>query len=267
MSGFPTTVRLGRSNLVVSPLGVSGGYGVPTSALLRAWDRGVNYFYHGSRRRDGMATAIREIVAAGERERLVVVLQTYSRLPSLLEAFLQRGLRELGIEQADVLLLGWYNRAPGPRLMDRVERLREAGMFRHLAVSAHHRPVFGSYARDGLFDVLHVRYNAAHTGAESDVFPHLGEDPPGIVAYTATRWGSLLKASKMPPGEAPLRGRDAYRFALTRPGVDVCMSGPASAAEMDEALAALDEGPMDAEEEARARRIGRFVHAGRARRA
>ena len=266
MSGFPSTVRLGRSNLEVSPLGVSGGYGVPASALLRAWDRGVNYFYHGSRRRDGMSTAIREIVAAGERDRLVVVLQSYSRIPSLLESFLRRGLRDLGIDHADVLLLGWFNRPPGPRIMDRVEALREGGLFRHLAVSAHRRPVFGSYAADRLFDILHVRYNAAHTGAESDVFPLLGEGRPGTVVYTATRWGSLLKASKMPPGEAPLRGRDAYRFVLTHPSVDVCMTGPASAAEMDEALAALVEGPMDEEEEERARRIGSFVHGRSARR-
>ena len=48
MASFPRRVTLGRSGLSVGPLGVSGGYGVGAGAVLRAFDRGVNYFYHGS---------------------------------------------------------------------------------------------------------------------------------------------------------------------------------------------------------------------------
>lgn len=50
MAGFAQSVVLGRSGLSVGPLGVAGGYGVPTNALLEAFERGVNYWYHGSRR-------------------------------------------------------------------------------------------------------------------------------------------------------------------------------------------------------------------------
>jgi aryl-alcohol dehydrogenase-like predicted oxidoreductase len=39
------------------------------------------------------------------------------------------------------------------------------------------------------------------------------------------------------------------------------MSGPKNAAELEEALAALDEGPLSAEEMARVRRIGEHVRA------
>jgi hypothetical protein len=38
------------------------------------------------------------------------------------------------------------------------------------------------------------------------------------------------------------------------------MSGPKDDAQMHEALAALDEGPLSVEEEARIRRIGLWVH-------
>ncbi len=61
MASFADRVTLGRSGLSVGPLGVSGGYGVGAKALLRAFDRGVNYFYHGSRRSPGMGDAIREL--------------------------------------------------------------------------------------------------------------------------------------------------------------------------------------------------------------
>ncbi len=261
MGSFPSRVTLGRSGLSVGPLGVSGGYGVDAEALLRAFGRGVNYFYHGSRRRSGMTGAIRELAAAGHRDELVVVLQSYARTPGILEAWFARGLRQLGLDAADVLLLGWYSSPPSERLLERATRMIEKGMVRHLGVSAHHRPAFVGYAADPRFSVLHIRYNAAHTGAESEIFPHLGPGPgPGTVAYTATRWGSLLKAGKMPEGEEPLRARDCYRFVLSNPDFNVCMTGPKNAAEMDEALAALDEGPLSPDEAARIRRIGRFVH-------
>jgi aryl-alcohol dehydrogenase-like predicted oxidoreductase len=262
MTGFPETVTLGRSGLSVGPLGVAGGYGVPARAVLEAVDRGCTYLYHGSRRAVGMRDAIRELVAAGRRDRIAVVLQSYSRSAALLEWSLSRGLKGLGIDHADVLLLGWHTR-PSERVMERAARLAERGMFRHLAVSAHHRPAHVGFAADQRFAICHLRYNAAHTGAERDVFPHLpATGRPGFVAYTATRWGALLKASRMPPGEAPLRGRDAYRFALSCPDIQVCMTGPRSAAEMTEALAALDEGPLAPEEAARIRRIGEHVRGG-----
>jgi len=261
MAGFPQRVTLGRSGLEVGPLGVSGGYGVGAGAVLRAFDRGVNYLYHGSRRNQGMAAAIRQLVAAGHRAELVIVLQSYSRSPGLMERSLTRGLQQLGIESADVLLLGWYNGPPGDRLLERAERMRENGMFRHLAVSGHRRPAFVGHAADRRISIIHVRYNAAHTGAENDIFPHLpAEGRPGVVAYTATSWGALLKPRRMPPGEAPLRARDCYRFVFSNPDFNVCMSGPKDDVQMDEALAALDEGPLSAEEDARLRRIGRWVH-------
>lgn len=259
MAGFGARVTLGRSGLSVGPLGLAGGYGVEAAAVRRAFDRGVNYFYHGSRRAAGMTAAIRDLVAGGHRDELVVVLQSYWRLPELLEWSLGHGLRQLGIDHADVLLLGWYRHTP-ERVVARAERLREKGMFRHLAISAHHRPSHVGFAADPRFSVLHLRYNAAHTGAEQDIFPHLpSEGRPGTVAYTATRWGSLLKAGKMPPSEQLLRARDAYRFVLSSPHVDVCMTGPATGEQMDEALAALDAGPLSPEEEVRIRRIGAWV--------
>jgi aryl-alcohol dehydrogenase-like predicted oxidoreductase len=262
VSAFPDRVVLGRSGLAVGPLGVAGGYGVGAAALRRAFDRGVTYFYHGSRRSGGMRTAICDLVAAGERARLAVVLQSYTRFPALLERSLAAGLRQLGLDHADVFLLGWFNGMPGERLLERAERMRSSGMFARLAVSGHKRPAFVAFAADPRFDVLHIRYNAAHAGAEQDIFPHLpAAGRPGIVAYTATRWGALLKAGRMPPGEAPLRGRDAYRFALSNPDLNVCMCGPRDDAELDEALAALDEGPLTPVEDARIRAIGRWVHA------
>ena len=112
----------------------------------------------------------------------------------------------------------------------------------------------------GPFDVLQLRYSAAHRGAEEEVFQDLPSNRPGITTYTATRWGKLLKAKKMPPGDAPMTAAECYRFALTHPSVDLCIAGPRTEEQMLEGLAALAQGPLDLQEMERAKRIGDFVH-------
>lgn len=263
---FATTGILGRTGLRVGRLGVACSYGAPAAAFEEAFERGVNYFYWGSRRTRAMARALRHLVARGHRDQLVIVLQSYSRSARLMEHFLHQGLRRLGLDAADVLLLGWHNRPPSPRLVDRALALREHGRFRFLALSGHHRPLFPALAAGSPFDIFHVRYNAAHRGAETEVFDRLpAERPPGLVTYTATRWGDLLDPRHMPAGEPPLRGADCYRFVLGHPAVNVCMSGPGTREEMQEALLALELGPMTPEDMARARRIGDHLHRTRRR--
>jgi len=175
----------------------------------------------------------------------------------------ERGLRKLGIDRADVLILGWFNRYPGRRVLDAATRFKEQGKVRFLAMSGHNRKTHGRVAAmsETPIDILMVRYNAAHTGAERDIFPHLPADNrPGITSYTATRWGQLLKERKMPAGEEPMTAAECYRFVLSNPNIDLCFTGPKNVAELDHALLALDAGPLSAEEIERVRRIGDHVH-------
>lgn len=232
--------------------------------MLEAFERGVNYWYHGSLRGRGMTSAIRTIDAKGRRAELVVVLQSYSRWAWVLERTFMRGLRSLGLTYVDVLLLGLFNSSPPAAIVERALRLREVGLVRHIAISAHRRTAFAEFESKGLYDVFHIRYSAAHPGADMDVFPKLpGAKRPGIVAYTATRWGQLLDPQRMPDGQPPLRGRDCYRFVLSNSQFDVCMTGPRNGTELGEALATLDEGPLSPEEMTRVKMIGQFVRAQR----
>jgi aryl-alcohol dehydrogenase-like predicted oxidoreductase len=109
---------------------------------------------------------------------------------------------------------------------------------------------------------LHVRYNAVHPGAETEVFPQLPAEAqrPGVVAFTATSWGQLLKSGKLPAGEKRPTGADCYRFAMSNPAVDVCISGPSNADQAKEALRALELGPMSADELAWMHRVGKAIH-------
>jgi aryl-alcohol dehydrogenase-like predicted oxidoreductase len=256
---FRDRVSLGRSGLRVCPLGLGSSYGVSRESCLRAFDEGVNYFFWGSVRTEGMAHAIQQL-APTHRDELIVVLQCYARFPWLLSGSVQKGLKTLGLQQADVLLLGWHDRIPKERLLMAAEQMRSRGLFRHLALSTHHRPLVAELCRNTAFDVFHLRYNAVHPGAEEDVFPHLPDQArPGIVSFTNTCWGRLLDPARMPPGQAVARATDCYRFALSNPKVDVAVCGPKTDEELSCALSALDEGPLDEEEMARIRLVGRYV--------
>ncbi len=145
--------------------------------------------------------------------------------------------------------------------MEAALRIRDQGKARFLGVSCHRRPTFRKYIDDGLFDVVMFRYNAAHRGAETEVLPHMcGPNRPGTVAYTATRWGHLLDSKRMPPGETAPRASDCYRFVLSQPNIDLCLSGPANVDQMKDGLYALDRGPLSEEEMTWMRRVGDTVN-------
>ena len=261
-----TTFRsgtLGRTGISVGRLGVAASYGAPAAAFEAAFERGCNYFSIGSgRHRSGMRRAVRNLCRQGRRDQLVIAVHTYARVGTFTAASLHRMLRSLGVAYADVLVLGWHNRPPSARLLEHARRLRAEGMFRFLGMSGHKRALFPQLAEVGDFDVFHVRYNAAHRGAETDIFPQLPRKaPPGIVSYTATRWGHLLDPKKMPPATQVPAASDCYRFVLSNPAVDVCLCGPRDMDQMQTALASLDLGPLDPDDRLRMQRIGDFIRA------
>jgi aryl-alcohol dehydrogenase-like predicted oxidoreductase len=269
---FTERVPLGRTGLLVSRMGMASGYGVSAAAMERAYhEYGVNYFYVSPILNQGnMIKAVRNL-APGHRDDLCIVqarpfIKGYGGFR--LERYVERWLKKLGLEWLDLLLQD-VRKPFSRKLADRIERLRESGKVRFLGISGHDRPLIRRFACGELempADFYHIRYNAVHTGAEQDIFPHLPrENRPGIVIFTATCWRKLLKPKLLPPGEKPLEARDCYRFVLSNPDVHVCLTGPSNEARMEHNLEALKAGPLEEEEMARIRRIGEHIY-GTARR-
>jgi aryl-alcohol dehydrogenase-like predicted oxidoreductase len=251
---------LGATGLRVGRLGAAASYGVPAASVEAAFEQGVNYLYWGTFRRSGFGQAIRNL--SSQRDRMVVVIQSYSRVAGLMAWSLERALGALHLDHADVLLLGLWNRPVPERILDAARKLKERGLVQYLAASSHDRPLIRRWVTAREFDVVHFRYNAIHTGAESDIFPYLPtENRPGTVAYTATSWKQLLDPKKVPKNEKVPRASDCYRFILARSEVDVCMTGPSNAEQMNEALEALRRGPMAEDELAWIRRVGAAIYA------
>jgi len=249
---------LGRTGVTVGPLGISASYGVPAAAVERAVEAGITYVYWGSVRTAAFADALRHL--APRRDRITLVVQSYSRLATVLGWSVERALRRIGYDHADVLLLGYWNSPMPARIVDAARTLQRRGLVNFVGVSSHNRRVAATLAASGDYDLVHVRYNAAHPGAEDDFFPQVsGENRPGIVSFTGTSWGQLLNPKYIPEGERTPTASDCYRFVLSHSSVDVCATGPASADHVEEAIAAGDLGPMTPEELAWMRRVGAEV--------
>jgi len=253
-------VSLGRTGLRVTRLGVAASYGTNEAMVEAAAERGVNYFWWGALRTKKMARGIKA-VARKKREDLVVVLHAMSRTPSAMSTLVQKSTNRLGVDYLDVLLLAGYNKAPDPRLLEHAQELRNKGSIRFVALSGHQRLLFPELEKERQIDIFHLRYNAAHRGAENEVFEHLPQEGgPGVVTFTSTRWGSLIDPAFMPPGDPPPSASDCFRFVLSHPKVHVACCGPSNMDQLEKNLECLERGPMSEEELERMRRIGSFVY-------
>jgi len=228
----------------LSAMGLAPSYGAGAREVEVAYERGVRFFFWGALRLPSFGAGIRRL----PRDQIAIAIQTFTHRGFLLGPSVDTARLRLRTDFIDILCLAFREEGIDPHVLDAARALVGRGVVRSLMVSAHDRARLVSYAND--FDALMVRYNAAHRGAEEAVFPAAR----AVVAYTATRWGSLV---------GPMRASDCYRFVLSHPKVTSCLFAPANRAELDEALIALERGPMSADELAEARRIGDAVRAHR----
>jgi aryl-alcohol dehydrogenase-like predicted oxidoreductase len=254
---------LGRTGRPVFRLGLSASYRPGRETVFRAVDDGVNYFFaYGFDSQ--MVKALREVMKT-KREKIVLATGAYNYVFSYSSPrkSLEKRLRQFGTEYLDVLMfLGVMKpKELPPRVLDEMMKLREEGKARWIGISTHDRKFAGQLAREGLLDVLMIRYNAAHRGAETDIFPHLTAHNPGIVSYTSTRWTRLLSRPKGWPADQPVPTAGmAYRFVLNNPTVGVVLTAPRSLAEFNENIAAVRKGELGDEEMAFMRRFGDAVY-------
>ena len=262
---FSEKVILGKTGLKVGRLGISSSYGASAGVFEEAFEYGCNYFTWGTFIKGDsreMKKAIRNIIAKGKRNQLVISVFTYAHEPFLTRYFLKKRLKALGLDYIDVLLLGYFPKVPSQRILNGARKLKDSGMVRHLGISGHNRKMFKEVKDIPDIDVLHIRYNAAHRGAEDDIFPFYKDhhDRPGIVSFTATRWGKLLNSKNMPLGEKPMSASDCYRYVLSNPSIDICMMGVKNAYQLRENLALMEIGSMRKEEIERVERIGEYIY-------
>jgi aryl-alcohol dehydrogenase-like predicted oxidoreductase len=242
-------------------LGLATNYGINGEDVEWALENGVNYIFWTPNARRVTAS----LKAALKRNRESFILAsgpTTGYFGGSIKRSCDRLLKALETEYLDVFQLFWLGRASiwTSSTIDALISLRESGKVRAIGVSIHDRKRAGKLAGDSPLDMLMVRYNAAHTGAEQDIFPHLAKRKPAIIAYTATRWRGLLKRPRDWSGPV-MTASDCYRFCLSSPHVDIVLTGPKTRKQLQENLSELrDKGPLLEEENSWIRNYGQIVY-------
>ncbi len=254
---------LGRTGRSIFRVGLSASYRPGARAIHRALDEGVNLlFCYGFDSQ--MTAAIREM-SPSQRDRVTIVTGAYNLVwgyPDLRRS-LEKRLRQLRTEFIDVFMsLGVMKPSQMPQeVFGQLARFREEGKVGAIGLSTHHRVFAGELARDGKVDVLMIRYNAAHRGAEREIFPHLQPHNPGVLSYTSTRWTSLTRRPKGWPPDRPLPDPStAYRFVLSNPHVHACIMAPSNERQLAGNLQGIRRGPLGGEELQRMLQFGDLVY-------
>lgn len=236
---------VGGHPLVRLGLATRGDSQLTRSDVEHTLARGINFLNWC-----GVPDALSETVAAfGPRRRDVVLcVQFEARTAADAVIELERLLAELHTDYIDLLTFYYVEAAsewqeiagPGGAL-EYCRQAQRAGKVRWLGVTSHQRPLAAQMAQSGLLDALMIRYNAAHRGAEQEVFPVTDALRLPVIVYTCLRWGALLRPTPDdPPGFVVPRPPAWYRFALQSPSVAIALMAPENRAELEEDLTTLD---------------------------
>lgn len=282
-AGLPPVCRLGlasRGNTQLAPDDVHEGI-----------EHGVG-FLNWCGNSGGLSRAVAE--RARDRHRLVLSWQLEPTDADGAERALDAALLELGTDYLDIVTFYYVERESTWRRItgaggayEAMARARQEGKVRLLGLTSHQRrlavrigtspapaaaasvcrtPAEDSPLTDGherALNLLMLRYNAAHRGAEQDVFPVTDRQRMPVIAYTCLRWGALAAPTpEDPPGFLPPPAREWYRFVLAHPSVAVALMAPSGRSELVENLSLLDEWRPPTDEE----RAELIQHAERVRR-
>ena len=257
-------IPLGSTGNTVRRLGLSASFWPGKKTIYEAVDNGITVFFCFGIDYQ-MLRVLRDIFKSG-REKYTVISGAYNLLfthTDIYKSFRKRS-KQLGTDYIDYFLfLGVTKPKHMPcRVTEDLVKLKASGAVRGVGLSCHDRRLVGKLADEGDLDTIMMRYNAAHRGAEADIFPHLAAHNPTVISYTSTRWGYLLRRPKTWPKEEPIPTAPmCYRFVLSNPHVDIALTAPRNIKQLRENLAALEQGPLDADEMAFMRRFGDVVHA------
>ncbi|CAB5080717.1 hypothetical protein D3OALGA1CA_5248 [Olavius algarvensis associated proteobacterium Delta 3] len=240
-------------------MGIAGNYGIGSSDIEWAAERGANYWVWGASFKK-VTEGIKEVIRKN-REKNVVALLGWGFFGRQVRRSIENALRKLNTDYLDIFILGWLGRTSiySQGVVDALLKLKQEGKIKAVGTSIHDRQRAGQLALDSEIDLLMIRYNAKHTGAEEDIFPYLRKRNPAVVSYTALAWQQLITPVKgietAPwPGSneeatiPPLTPELCYRFVLSNPHIHLVLTGPKNREQLMMNFRAMQQGILTPEE-------------------
>ncbi len=251
-------------------MGIAGNYGLDSSDVEWAADHRANYWVWGSSFKK-VTEGIKQVISQN-REKHVVAMLGWGYFGWQVRRNVEKALRKLNTDYLDVFKLGWLGRTSfySRGTIDTLLKLKQEGKIKAIGTSTHDRQRAGKLALDSELDLLMIRYNAKHPGAEEDIFPHLKKRNPAVVSYTALAWQQLtspVKGIEMPPWPGnkdettipPLTPELCYRFVLSNPHIHIVLTGPKNRDQLKINFRAIDQGELSNEELSWIRQYGQLI--------
>ena len=227
-------------------LATRGNTSLDRSSVEAALEAGVDYL-NWCGHTDGMRDAIRNL--GSKRRSVAIAVQLQSRTAPLARRELAAIKRDLDTAYIDVVTYYYVEDpaewaeiiAPGGAA-EVLDEERARGTITTIGLTTHQRSLGAQLAQSGRIDLLMIRYNAAHRGAEEEVFPITRKLGVSAVAFTCLRWGALLQETPQDPqGFVPPAASQWYRFVLTNRDVDVALMAPDGDRELQDNLSILND--------------------------
>jgi len=231
----------------VQPLGLGGSTETRPQMIDRAFRLGIDYFFFYTLKFSGLVEGVSSLCRR-HRQEICIATGTESRKFESLDSTLEDALLSLRTSFLDIFYLEYL--APSEsfqdieRALDLVSKWKTDGRIRYIGASVHDRDLAIRTLETGMVDVLMHRYNMAHQRSEASVLPRASELGIPVVAFTCTRWGSLLKGHREWDRGVPTAG-DCYRYVLRHPAVRLALTAAQSIRELSENVSILEEGSMN----------------------
>jgi aryl-alcohol dehydrogenase-like predicted oxidoreductase len=248
-----------------SCLGLAAGPNKAPLYVRRAFAGGINFFFFYG---PGSTSFIEELATllARNREQIIVATGSGSRKIAGLRTARRKLTALLGVEPIDVFFIEYVHPGDDPDVifgrngvLDELQQWKQDGWVRYVGATAHDRSLATRLAADPRVDVLMHRFNMAHRKAAREVFPIAVKARTPVVAFTATRWSTLLEPRADWPGPPPTAS-DCYRYCLAQPAVQLVLTAPRSLAELEQNLDVLKLPPMSKHQRGQWERFGDLVY-------
>jgi aryl-alcohol dehydrogenase-like predicted oxidoreductase len=254
-----------ESGKPASVLGLAAHAEPSSGCIERAFEAGINYFFFYGPGHKEFVAELRPL-AQSRRDKVILATGSGARTASGLKTARRKILAAVGLETIDIFFAEYIN--PGDDVnsifgdggvLDELQKWKADGVIRYAGATAHDRQLAKRLAEDSRVDVLMHRFNMAHRKAAAEVFPAAIDAQTPVIAFTATRWGTLLKQRSDWPDEPP-SAADCYRFCLAQPAVRLVLTAPKSIAELEENLSILKSPPMSDTDCRRWEQFGDFIY-------
>lgn len=232
------------------------------ACVSQAFEAGVNFFFFYNLGSDRFLAALKALAIA-QREAVCIATGSEQRSPTALGEYLDQVRHTLATDVIDVFFAQYVSPSDNPAevvaALEELYRWKAQGYIRYVGVSTHNRAIALDMIRNQRCDILMHRYNMAHRKAEVDVLPAAESAEIPVVAFTATRWSTLLQPPVAWPHDPP-SATDCYRFSLHPSAIQVVLTSPANLTELTANLSALQAPPLTAPELAHWQQYGDLVY-------